>query len=96
MADITVNSGQNIIDIALQYAGQAESIFEIAQENGLSLSEVLNDKQVLSQPTAVKTKITNYYTEKAYFVNTGVETDAVISGGFTFGFDFGFGSGFDS
>lgn len=52
MRTITAADRQTLFDLALQAYGRAELAFDIALQNGLSLSATLKAGQVLSVPTA--------------------------------------------
>lgn len=52
-----VEHGQSIFDIAVQETGTVESIFEIAEENELFLTQELEAGQALEAQTASENKI---------------------------------------
>ena len=49
---ITVTSRQSVLDIALQHCGSLEAAFDIAQSNGISLTDDLTTGQSMSVPEA--------------------------------------------
>ena len=44
---ITVQSRQTLLDIALRECGSAEGVFALAQRNGLSITDTLEPGQIL-------------------------------------------------
>jgi nucleoid-associated protein YgaU len=50
MTSAIVQPGQSLWDIAVQYAGSAQAAFQIAQANGLGVSDLLTPGQVLQIP----------------------------------------------
>lgn len=47
MQHITVKNGQELVDIAMQYSGHAGALVALALENELSVTDVLQNGQVL-------------------------------------------------
>lgn len=77
MQHIKVASGQSMIDIALQYYGSADLVFELALENGLSMTELLSPGQeLIIKPRALShqaRRIANYYAVKQIMIVSGTE-----------------------
>ena len=59
-----VLDGQTLLDIAVQYCGSADAAFEIAQLNGLSVTDDLMTGRDLSLPGITNKKIAEYYKNK--------------------------------
>ena len=69
MAKIKVSKRQNIIDVAVQQAGSANAAFEIAEANGLSVTDYLEPGQEIEVPTV-------YNTDRvAYLSNKGIKPE---------------------
>lgn len=56
MKSVTVKHNQRLIDIALQELGDTERVFELAQLNGISITDELQPGTVLQVPTADNSK----------------------------------------
>lgn len=94
---MTVRDGQNIVDIALMLYGNAEAVFDIAQENGISVSETLRvGQEIKAGSSAANTNALRLIQSKGFVINTGVKTEAQTTQGFGFGFTLGFGSSFNA
>lgn len=93
METISVIYGQNILDLALQNYGKAESFIDLAIANNISLSEVFYDKQLL-QVDKQANQITAYFDRIEKIINTGSEETAQSSQPFSRAFSSGFGNGF--
>lgn len=63
MKKIILLHNQSLLDIALQYTGTAESVFAIAQANGMSVSAILDAGTEVFLPINLNTnsEIKNYY-----------------------------------
>lgn len=63
---IRVLHSQSLLDISLQHTGTAESVFELALANGLSLTDNLSAGTFLSfeEDIQPEKEILNYYTAK--------------------------------
>lgn len=64
MQTITVKQGQSIIDIAIIYTGDATSGFDIANLNGLAITDVLTTGQQLFVPDVIKKNIVTLFDPK--------------------------------
>lgn len=58
---ITVTSRQSVLDIALQHCGSLEAAFDIAQSNGISLTDDLTTGQSMSVPDATDAEMAQHY-----------------------------------
>jgi len=63
--------GQNILDLAIQYCGDASAAFEIALLNGFSLTDDLAADKVLELPAEVDIAIANYFKNNGLVPATG-------------------------
>ena len=63
MKQITVRDGQTMLDIALEYYGDASAVVALAADNGLTVGAPLSAGQILDiDPERVADKqITGYY-----------------------------------
>ncbi len=58
---VIVKQGQCLFDIAMQTTGSAESVFELASLNNLSITDDLIPGTVLTTPDVSDGKIVDYY-----------------------------------
>jgi hypothetical protein len=72
---IKVINGQNIYDIALQYAGSVEAVVEIAEANYMSLDTILEAGRELEIPKIYNKKLVDYYKQKKIIITTEHGTD---------------------
>jgi hypothetical protein len=81
MQSVTVKDGQTLFDIAIQSLGSADRVFDLAQLNGLSLSDELTSGQVLMLPDVdfEATETVDYF-EKPWFPASG-DGEMVVPGG---------------
>jgi hypothetical protein len=77
-AKIEVNQAQ--IDVAIQYTGDAASLFDIALMNGLSITDDVPPGTVLLLPPVSDSKVLQYYTDGNYKTITILPVDELISG----------------
>ncbi|MDR0604592.1 MAG: hypothetical protein LBG80_09850 [Bacteroidales bacterium] len=61
MRTITVQERQTILDIALQYCGDVQSVFEIIELNDFSITEELKTGQAVVVTDTYNKKITEFY-----------------------------------
>ena len=63
---IIVQSHQNVLDLAIQEYGSAESAFDLALKNNLSVSDDLKPGKVLELPESIykDTDVAGYYENK--------------------------------
>lgn len=64
MAKIRVSKRQNIIDVAVQKAGSANAAFEIAEANGLAVTDYLEPGQEIEVPNVHNADRVNYFENK--------------------------------
>lgn len=80
---IRVLHSQSLLDISLQHTGTAESVFELALANGLSLTDEISAGTFLSfeEETPTEKEILNYYTAKKIHPATAfsVEDEQVLN-----------------
>lgn len=89
----TVRDGQNIIDIAIMLYGDAGAVFELAQENGISISESLRvGQEIKSGSGAANADMLSLIQRQGFIINTGAKTEVQTTQSFGFGFSLGFGS----
>ncbi len=63
--------GQNILDLAMQYCGDASAAFEIALLNGFSLTDDLAADEVLELPPEIDIAIANFFRNNNLVPATG-------------------------
>lgn len=70
---IKIRERQTIFDVALQACGSAESAFNIARLNDVSVSEMLPSGTSLELPDidAVGKRVVAYYSNNAFYPATG-------------------------
>lgn len=63
---ITVQKGQTLLDISIQYLGSAKGVVEVAKLNSLSITQDLQAGQVLKVDTSevINSKMVDYLKEK--------------------------------
>lgn len=82
MAEVTVQDGQSLVDIALQVYGSAEGTFILARNNGLAISDPVEPGQILTydeQKTADR-KVVAYYAEHGISPATTISEDDIRGG----------------
>jgi hypothetical protein len=60
--EITVTQGQSFFDIAIQHAGAPEAAIQLAEINGMSITETLATGQTLEPVNISNKRVYNYYT----------------------------------
>ena len=61
--EITVQNNQSLLDIALMVSGSADAAYDIAIENGISITDKLTSGQKLTfSGTPVNKKVVDFYT----------------------------------
>ena len=73
MRNVTISDGQTLLDIAVQELGALEAVFDLADANGLHITDTLAAGQVLVVPesAAQRLELVGYYAARAHRVNTG-------------------------
>ena len=73
---ILVSSGQSLLDVCLQELGGVAAFFDLADANGLTLTDALAPGQQLAIPASDKARpdLAALFTARAYRVNTGADS----------------------
>jgi hypothetical protein len=58
---VKVKQGQSLLDIAIQHCGTAESVYDLAIANGLSITDELVPGQLLNLPAVTDKKTVSYF-----------------------------------
>lgn len=97
MSKAVVQAGQNIGDIAVQYCGSHEAVFEIARLNNLSVTDEVAAGVEILIPDVYDKRVRRFYVEGGYFPATSDEISELEGGiGFwTIGVDFCVGDSVD-
>ena len=74
---ITVTSRQSVLDIALQHCGSLEAAFDIAQSNGISLTDDLTTGQSMSVPEPTDTAMAQHYCVNNLQPATAITSDEI-------------------
>jgi len=85
--EITVKNNQCLPDIALQAFGSAESVFDIAEANNISITEDLNAGQILKIPASsafVQRRVAEYYAVNGIIPATAITNENQIAEGIGF------------
>ncbi len=61
MKTITIQERQTVWDIALQYCGDVEAVFQIIDINDISITEILSAGTTLTVPNAINKRVADYY-----------------------------------
>jgi hypothetical protein len=80
MQKITVQNRQTIFDIAIQYCGDRETAFQIAEINDISLTEDFPAGLSLSVPEPINARVGNHYFVNNIVPATAMETTAIGPG----------------
>ena len=67
MRKATVRVNQTLVDIAVQYCGSVEAVFELAQMNGLSVTDELTAGQELILPEQYNIPVAHTFEKNKYF-----------------------------
>ena len=67
----TVQQGQSIIDLAIQHCGSAEAAYDLAELNGLSITDHVETGRILNLPDVVDKDTVRYYSDRALVAATG-------------------------
>lgn len=61
-----INSNQNLLDVAIQESGTVESVFELAKNNGISITKNFQVGAMLDNTTDKKNKeVLEFYKRKS-------------------------------
>lgn len=74
---ITVAPQQSMLDIALQHAGGAEAVFELAGTNTISITDDLGIGQQLVATPILSKEVTNYYAVHNICPATAITNDTI-------------------
>jgi hypothetical protein len=68
-----ISAGQSLIDVAIQELGSVEALFDLADANGLAITDVLTPGQLLHVPdsAAMVADIVGYFGGRGQRINTG-------------------------
>ncbi len=78
---ITVEQGQSLRDVAIQYCGDVAAALDIAVINGISITQQLVAGSTLAIPSVVKKDIVNYLAVNNLIPATDKEhTSSTLSG----------------
>ena len=75
MQTITIQDRQTLFDIAIQYCGDREAVFQIADLNDLPITEELLAGSFVKIPVVFNQKIVNYYQTNSIIPATAVGTE---------------------
>jgi len=75
MQTITVLDRQSLFDIALQYCGDREAVFEISKLNDIPVSAELLAGTVIFVPEVINQRVVNYYLTNNIVPATATGTD---------------------
>lgn len=66
MIQITVKEGQTLVDIVVQHLGDLTRLFEVAELNNISITEILNIGQLLNLPDVdvSKKRMVEYFAKR--------------------------------
>ena len=89
---IRVHDGQNIFNIALKYYGSVEGIFDILENNNISMDTLLQSGMELEVNPLKMTnaRVVEEYNKIDYVPNTGDDESLAIQGEFSDDFNFDF------
>ncbi|MCD7973985.1 MAG: hypothetical protein LUG18_15215 [Candidatus Azobacteroides sp.] len=80
MRNIIVRNKQTLFDLAIQYCGQAESVFDVALANGLSITDRLTPGETLKMPPVEKKRIVEYFAVNQFIPATEYEEIQLCEG----------------
>jgi hypothetical protein len=67
-----ISAGQSLVDVALQEYGSVEALFDLADANGVAITDVLTPGQVLASAAAVPSLV-DYFRGRQQRINVGDE-----------------------
>ncbi len=78
MSQTIITAGQSLLDVVLQELGSVEALFDLADANGLAITDQLTPGQVLEVPTspAAQPSIVSYFQGRGQRINTGAPVAA--------------------
>lgn len=75
-----VLDGQSTLDIAIQTGGSVESVFDLAIQNGLSITDSLSPSQMLINPVVSNALVLAYYQLKGLTPATDIGEGEIEEG----------------
>lgn len=77
---ITVADRQSLWDIALQTCGSIEAVFELAEANGLAVTDALTPGQVIAySPDSIRNKqVVQHYANHRVIPSTAIAEESTI------------------
>ena len=71
-----ITQGQSLADVAIQELGSVAALFDLADANGLAITDDLHAGQLLTVPTSAngRPELASYFAARAYRVNTAADT----------------------
>ena len=78
MSQTVITAGQSLVDVAIQELGTVAALFELADAQGLALTDALTPGQVLGVPAspAAQPRLVAYFSGRAQRINTGDDVAA--------------------
>jgi hypothetical protein len=70
--EIKVLNSQSLFDVAIQYAGAPEAVFDIASRNGISITDELAAGAELKVADVINKNVENYYFNRKLLPATGI------------------------
>lgn len=67
----TVSEGQSLVDVAVQECGSLTALFDLADANGLAITDALTPGQVLALPAPTAPDVASYFATRRQRINTG-------------------------
>jgi len=80
MTSTIITEGQSLVDVALQELGNVEALFDLADANGLAITDLLTPGQVLAVPasTSAVPSLADYFRARQQRINTGAPVPKLI------------------
>ncbi len=80
MSQLIVTEGQSLIDVAIQEYGTVEALFDLADANGLAITDALAPGQVLTGPNsaAAVASVVDYFRQRSQRINVGAPVPPLI------------------
>lgn len=74
----TVVKGQTMIDVSIQLYGSVEEVFQLADDNNLSITDTLEQGRVLqiNESRVIKPNVVAFLNNKVKTINTGNGKDS--------------------
>ncbi len=82
MQSVTVRDGQTLFDIAIQSLGIVDRVFDVAQLNGLGITDELMSGQVLLLPDVAFEQLdtVDYFSKPWYPMSGDADSDVILGG----------------